>query len=128
MPDLAAYLRAGAGAPTRVLPCAPWICDWIALRTGVDPIADMRPDWSERAVLRVMVEEGGLAAMTRRRLSAAGLVETRRPHPGDVGIVIGGLGETLAIRTAHGWAGKGPQGVVVGAFEMKEAWSVPCLS
>lgn len=127
MQELVDYLRAGARAPTLVLPCAPWICDWIVLRTGIDPIADIREPWSEAVVLRRIAGEGGLVAMTHSRLAAAGLRETSEPTEGDVGIVRGGDGETLAIKTAKGWAGKARRrGVIVGQFDMIAAWSVPC--
>lgn len=128
MEQLAEYIRAGARRRAHVLPCAPWACDWVLLRIGVDPIADLRDRWTTSTIRRRIRAEGGLEAMARARFAAAGLAETDDPAPGDVGIVRGGHGPTLAIRTTGGWAGPGPgRGVTLGPFPVLAAWSVPCL-
>lgn len=125
---LAGFIQAKMQEPTPILPCAPWVCDWVLARTGIDPIADMRTDWSEATVLRRIVSEGGFVEMTTKRLTRAGLAGTDDPRPKDVGIVIGGAGETLAIKTEGGWLGRADSGITMGQFEMVRAWNVPCLS
>lgn len=127
MHDLADYIRAQARATALALPCAPFVCDWILARTGIDPIADLRGR-SSSTIRRRIRAAGGFEAMAMARLASAGLAETAAPAAGDVGIVLGRRGPTLAIRIAAGWAGKAPgRGVTIGAFPALAAWSVPCL-
>lgn len=117
-------MRAAARSPAAVLPCAPWVCDWIALRTGVDPIADLRERWTRRSVAQRIRHAGGFEAMVRSRLSV--FAGTVAPIAGDVGIVAGGAGPTLVIKTDRGWAGRAPSGVTMGQFPMIAAWTIPC--
>ncbi len=62
----------------------------------------------------------GTAPGARRRLSI-----TADPQPGDIGLVRDPVaGPLFAIRTALGWAAKGPTGIALGAFPVIVAWGV----
>lgn len=125
---LTLFLRHGAAQPFDWLACncGFWVCDWIELVRGVDPVADFRRRFKTAAWFRRMVKAaGGNEAFSRGVAERAGLVETDKPKRGDVGLISTAAGATMAIYVGGGrWAAKSPRGVAIAAFPPVVAWSV----
>ena len=125
--ELPRYLRESAGAPFAWgdCDCCTWTCDWVARVIGVDPAARWRGACaSEADAERIIAEGGGILALARVGCAGAGLVETRDPLPGDIGVVLTPLGEAMAIKTRIGWAMKTKNGVAAARVPMLAAWRV----
>lgn len=125
MHDLADYLRASGARPFAwgACDCCTWVCDWVVLRRGVDPAARWRGRYrTARAAHRNL--KNGLVSVASESMASAGLSATDDPQPGDVGVVLTGQGQSLAIKTVTGWAGKAETGVVVAPFPVLAAWTV----
>lgn len=117
--------------------CALFIADWVWLRTGRDPAADLRGLFRTEADWRAILErEGGLGAVVARRAEAHGLARTASAAAGDIGLPVvpaldaAGRPEpavTCAIRTGSGkWAMVTARGLVVLRAETTvAAWTVP---
>ena len=128
MTDLAADLRRAAGEPFAwgSSDCALFMSGWVLARRGVDPAASLRGRYRcHLGAARHIRRLGGMETMGRRLALAAGLPVTMDPRPGDIGLVRDpAAGPLFAIRTALGWAAKGPTGIALGAFPVIVAWSV----
>lgn len=111
--------------------CMTTVCDWIASRTGMDPMADLRLAYSSPAECQRLTGflHDPLAAVSPR-FEAAGLTLGNELRPGDVGILrrrddprwpVGGLW------LGEAWGCKGPDGTTTLAPAMVEVlafWSV----
>lgn len=127
MPELAAYLRAGASRAFAwgEHDCCRFALGWVALRRGIDPGARWAGRYgTARGAARHLRRGGGLLALARSAMAAAGLAATARPAAGDVGVVLTDQGPALAIRTPTGWACAGAAGIVVSRFPTLCAWRV----
>jgi hypothetical protein len=130
---LAEHIRIGSELPfgygAGEYDCARWPCDWVLEQTGVDPAAPVRDQYTtELGCARHIARNGGFLELVSKCMDGAGLDRTVSPISGDVGVVFGGNGETLAIRGKAGWFGKGQDGVYWSSdVECVRAWSVPCL-
>lgn len=123
------YLRAAAGQPFAwgMLDCSLFMAGWVLARTGIDPAAALRGRYgTERGALRLARRLGGMEAVARRQMAAAGFATTREPVPGDVGIIAHPqIGPTCAILSEIGWLTKTPAGVRGGAhYPVIVAWSL----
>lgn len=72
-----------------ILDCVVFMADWVVMRCGRDPIADVRGTYStERQFLRMVRREGGFEAGCASRLSVVGFEETATPTQGDIMTVL----------------------------------------
>ncbi|WP_238192514.1 DUF6950 family protein [Methylobacterium frigidaeris] len=127
-PTLVRYLREAAGQPFAwgSLDCSLFMAGWVRARTGIDPAAALRGRYAtERGALRLARRLGGMEAVARRQMAAAGFATTCEPVPGDVGIIAHPcIGPTCAVLTEYGWAIKSLQGVAVVRFPAIISWSL----
>ncbi|WP_342163082.1 DUF6950 family protein [Methylobacterium sp. SD21] len=123
-----AFLRQAAREPFvwGVSDCALFMADWVRIARGMDPAASLRGRYRcHLGAARHIRRLGGIEAMGRALAAQAGLAETNDPRAGDIGLVSDPLaGPLFAVRTAIGWAAKGPRGIALGAFPAIVAWSV----
>lgn len=78
--------------------CTRWSADWVEAERGIDlrlPIYR-----GEEEARRIIAASGGLPALWRARLAAAGFFTTTMPGYGDVGLVETRLGP-LGVIVAH---------------------------
>jgi hypothetical protein len=124
---LPAFIRDGASKPfdwTRCN-CAFWVCDWIKLVSGIDPMESLRKQFRNGAEFRGHVRRcGGNEVLARNMGASAGFTETTEPKVGDVGLVHSHEGPMLAIKVPGGWAAKSGSGVVIAQFAMITAWAI----
>lgn len=123
------YLVAASRRPWRwgETDCILFVCDWIAMRRGVDPAAPWRGTYADADECgALLAREGGLTGLVRRAFRAAGLEETPTPRTGDVGLVRArGLVRPVgAIRIADAWAARTDTGLLVWPAEDLLAWRV----
>ena len=127
MQALAAYLRAG-GARSFAWgehDCCRFALAWVLLRRGADPgVRWVGRYRTARGAALHLRRGGGLLALATNAFAQAGFAKTDDPVPGDVGVVMTDLGETLAIRTSSGWACAAETGIGVAPFAMLAAWSI----
>jgi hypothetical protein len=104
--------------------CGFWVCEWIAIMTGSDPVEDVRGRFKTPiGFQRFVARADGNEAFSRRIAEAAGLAETDEPILGDVGLVATGDGATMAIKVdIKNWACKTADGIAIGPFEQITAW------
>jgi hypothetical protein len=106
--------------------CGFWVCDWIALVRGFDPVADYRKRFKTAAGFkRHVLAVGGNEAFSRAIAERAGLNETDRPKVGDVGVIDTQIGAAMAIKVPDDkWVAKGADGVVISPATCLIAWAV----
>jgi len=128
--DLPAWLAASGGRRFAwgACDCCTWACDWVVAAASVDPAAAWRGACASARDAARILRGAPLPELARRGCEAAGLVETRDPLPGDVGVVLTPNGAAMAIRTRRGWAVKSAVGFGVGPYPMLAAWRVACRS
>lgn len=100
------------------------------LATGADPAEPHRGAYSsEDEALALIEAEGGLQAVVRAGMDRVGLIPTRQPIRGDVGLVMmeTARGEPLvgAICTGPLWAAMSRDGPRFFRGRVRTAWSVP---
>jgi hypothetical protein len=126
--DLQNFIKSGAALPFDWVSCncGFWVCDWIRVKTGRDPVLKYRGKFSSSVGFkRHIMSIGGNEAFSRTVAAKAGLKATDEPGRGDVGLVITGSGATMAICVGNGrWAAKSQDGVCIAAFPMITAWRV----
>lgn len=121
------YLAEGARLPFvwGVRDCVPWACGWVAQERGFDPLAAIRGAYDSRlSCARFLRRQGGLLALARREMDAAGLGETQAPRAGDVGIIETAIGPMGAIRAGSVWAVKTLDGVAFLETPHLAAWEI----
>jgi hypothetical protein len=112
--------------------CITLVADYVRLRTGQDPAADLRLTYSTagecQRVTRFFTDPLGVVAP---RMEAAGLSLTETPRRGDVGVVLLDLGASVhphgAICLGGGvWAVKTQESGVLAMAPLKvlAAWGV----
>jgi hypothetical protein len=106
--------------------CGFWVCDWIEERLGRDPVFMFRDRFQKASDFqRFVLKKGGNEAFSRMVAEGAGLHETSRPRPGDVGLVTTASGAMMAIFLGNGnWAAKSMDGVLIDTFPMITAWRI----
>jgi hypothetical protein len=104
--------------------CGFWVCEWIKLVTGNDPVDDIRGRFKTASGFRRFVmSSGGNEAFSCSIAKRAGLVGTDRPMLGDIGLVATGDGATMAIKLdADKWACKTLDGIAIAPFGQIAAW------
>lgn len=117
-----------------VCDCTLMAADWIRTATGRDPAADLRGAYHDPETARAIVREaGGILALVRERLEAAGLAETAEPTSGDVGLLdvsamhcrlLPVVGAVAGIRVGGAWAVKSIRGVFYLEAPYVMAWTV----
>lgn len=106
--------------------CGFWVCEWVKVARGIDPVGYLRskfeiPEEFKRHVAR----RGGNEEFSRMIAENAGLVETANPKRGDVGLVVHGQEQMMAIYLGDGrWAAKSAKGVAIAEWPMITAWRV----
>lgn len=125
---LRSYIREGAALPFvwGQSDCCSWALGWVVRETGSDPFLALRGAYASRmSCARLLTRHGGLEALARRLMSAAGLPETAGDaRPGDVALVQTAIGPMGAICTGNSFALKSVDGVVVMPCTPIVAWSV----
>lgn len=113
--SLARYLRTATGRRFAwgEHDCALFVADWVRQATGHDAAGAHRGAYRGRQAAAEILGRGGLPAFFRRAAAAAGLVRTRLPARGDVGVILLDDGLFCAIRTHIGWALPVDGGLVV---------------
>ncbi len=92
--DYLAGLRVRRWQPG-VFDCGIFMADWVLLRCGRDPIADVRGAYrTERQFLRILRREGGFERSCAARLARAGFAETHAPQAGDLALVLSPYGRS----------------------------------
>lgn len=106
--------------------CVLMACDWVRERTGTDPAAPWRGEYSDRrGALKVIARAGGLVALVEAGMNKVGVSPTNDPILGDVGVVRMHGETVMAIRTLVGWASIGPSGVVAAPdADVLAAWGI----
>lgn len=117
-----------------VCDCTLMAADWVTAATGHDPAAGLRGRYCDAETARALVREaGGLMALVRARLEAAGLAVTGAPEDGAVGIldvsalhcrILPVVGGVCGIRFGDAWAVKSVRGVAYLDVPPVVAWSV----
>jgi hypothetical protein len=104
--------------------CGFWVCEWISLITGADPVKEFRRRFASAVGFQRHVRRaGGNESFARNVAERAGLVEIQVPELGDVGLVVTGDGATMAIKCAgRNWACKTLHGIAIAPFEQIIAW------
>lgn len=127
--NLAAFLERAARTPFDygTFDCCLMPADWIWLKRGVDPAADLRGRYATAiGCARVLAREGGVLAVFARCVASVGLEPTTAPLEGDVGVVDAetskGREAVGAICTGPRWAILGRPGLIVAPFVPLTAW------
>ncbi len=139
--DIAGYMQAAAakrfawGARfSGSQDCCTFAWDWVALRTGVDAMADLRGRYGDMQEALSLLRAHGcetLSEAVRQGAARAGLVETAEPRLGDIGLVAmdmedGRLGaEVLCVRLSTAWAAPTVRGVAETRAPASICWRVP---
>jgi hypothetical protein len=93
--DLQNFIKSGAALPFDWVSCncGFWVCDWIRVKTGRDPVLKYRGRFSSSiGFQRHIMSIGGNEAFSRTVAAKAGLKATDEPGRGDVGLVSYWLG------------------------------------
>lgn len=126
--ELQEFIRSGSSLPFDWVSnnCGFWVCDWIRLKTGRDPVKKLRGRFiSPVGFQRYVFDLGGNESFSRLVAHDAGLKETRDPQRGDVGLVTTGAGIAMAICIGDSrWAAKSKFGVCIESFPLITAWRV----
>lgn len=104
------YLRTAARRPFAwgEFDCCLFFADWIALRRGVDPAAELRGRYStEREMRRLVKAAGGIERLVDECVTRAGCRQTANPVVGDIGLV------RVAIKLWRGRAVLVPCGAIL---------------
>lgn len=106
--------------------CCFFAASWVLAATGVDPAADLRGQYHDaRGAARLLRRWGGMDAMWRVHMAAAGFNTTLSPVSGDVGVVRDLTGTLVAgIRAGRLWAVKASLGIVLEDFPAVVSWSL----
>lgn len=110
--------------------CLFWLADWVMIRRGADPVADLRGRFTTpQDCMRYLSDHGGLLAVVAARASAAGLILTETPQAGDIGVVqVAGVDEgdpvTGAICVGGLWSVLSPGGLSTFDASPLAAWTV----
>jgi hypothetical protein len=134
MSGLGDYLAAAATRPFDYghQDCCTFPADWVLLRRGVDPMANLRGRYaSEEEAQEIIEDAGGLVAIWTRELDAAGIGSVATAREGDIGViaVIGehGLTANGGIFTGKRWAFLAPRGLFASSIEpahVMKVWRV----
>jgi hypothetical protein len=127
--ELQRFIRAGMALPFDWVSnnCGFWVCDWIKIKRGIDPVRRLRGRFRDAFAFIRYVEThgGGNEAFSRKIAAAANLKETLNPRRGDIGLVATPSGAAMAICIGDGrWAGKSQHGVVISEYPVIVAWRV----
>lgn len=138
---LSGYLAGAARRPFgwATFDCLLFIADWVREATGIDPGAAYRGRYTdERSARRLIKARGGIEALLDTGLATAGVARRDgQAVRGDVGLVRVLLyqrgGRNVVVPTgaicvsADMWAVKPAHGcgLVVDAFPLMKAWSLP---
>jgi hypothetical protein len=109
--------------------CGFWVCDWIRIATGVDPVAQYRGRFkSPHGFIRHIGAFGGNENFSRKVAADAGLKQCYLPLLGDVGLVRLENFAAMAIKgDKENWIVKQQgHGVAVAPFRMIIAWGLEC--
>lgn len=106
--------------------CGFWVCEWIKLVRGVDPVEYLRHRFKTATGFRRHVRSaGGNETFSRRIAGRAELAETYTPKMGDVGLVQTERGAMMAIKVdGNKWVAKSETGIVIAPFHQIVAWSL----
>lgn len=114
------------------------IGDWLFATTRIDLSSKWRGRYGSADECRALFRrDGGITRVMRREAAAAGLVETDRPKPGDIGLVKafgavirarrGALFPMGGILMASGrWRVRALEGHITHPFPLIVAWALPC--
>ena len=135
MQDLDTYLDHALSRPWAWggMDCCFFAGDWIADRTGLDPLAPYRGIYgTEFAARRLIVARGGLNAMVALEMERCGFRTAIEPEHGDIAVMnIPGdrtgsavAGAAVVIRCATWWLGRTQTGVAGFHGVPATAWRV----
>ncbi|KRE00085.1 hypothetical protein ASE63_08255 [Bosea sp. Root381] len=124
---LAAFMADGVRLPFvwRTRDCCAWPCAWVAAERGISPLVGVSARYrDELSCARLLRGEGGLLALARRVMSAAGLEETGVPVLGDVGLIDTAAGTMGALCLGDKWALKSLEGLAIIPATPLLAWRI----
>jgi hypothetical protein len=120
------FIRTSSARPFDWLDCncGFWVCEWIKIRTGCDPVAEYRGKFkTPLGFRRFVTKHGGNENFSRSVAAKAGLEQTSAPMLGDVGLVYAD-GATMAIKAdgPHWIVKRHGEGIAIGPFRPIVAW------
>jgi hypothetical protein len=114
--------------------CLMMLADWVKLRTGADPAAEIRGTYAtEEESLALIRCHRSLVGCIDRCVKPLGIQRTTNVVAGDIGVVFAGIkrrgqlkrGLTGAICVKPGsWAVKSPAGLLFADFKVLRAWGI----
>lgn len=122
------FIRAEAAKPFRwgETDCSATVSRWIQQNIGFSPLAHFGRVHSNEAEARQWLSEpGSIAVAVNRVLRAAGLLKTKEPQAGDVGLVAHDSKLCMAIHAGNYWFTRDETGLIgtpLGA--VWKAWKV----
>lgn len=131
---LADYLRRTANKPFAwgSCDCCLFVADWVSETTGKDMAVDLRGTYETEAGAKEIIARasqtirarGDMIGFCVSRAAAIGLVGTKSPADGDIGVVDTAMGLICAIRGTRNWIVKSQRGIVSAPFEWRLAFRV----
>jgi hypothetical protein len=105
--------------------CAMFVADWVRAETGRDGASALRGRYAGPDGARAMHGPLGLARTVDRCARSVGMVRTRYPNAGDIGVVAIGRDAHCAIATGHGWVVRGDKMIMrVPMARVIAAWTL----
>ena len=103
--------------------CALWASDWIKAKTGKDPGAPLRGQYSTKEECeRITVPYGGVMACVCELMKDFPVTKT--PQEGDIGVIRTPVGPSVAVMTPRGWAWKSERGIAIVQASHVIAWTI----
>lgn len=114
--------------------CCTMIADWIEQRRDVDVMSTFRGRYDDRrSAILLFAPLGGLEDAVAAQMAMHGFRETTTPEDGDVGVVVAPvglrsgapvMGPVCSLRYGGRWVVIGMNGISIGDFFMRRAWTV----
>lgn len=117
-----------------LMDCCMFGGDWIAARTGQDPMRRYRGIYkTAMGARRLIAKRGGLAEMTGVEMALLGFERTETPEHGDIAVMampaprnapMAVAGAAIVIRFNHWWVARKTDGIAVFEAPFLAAWRI----